>query len=62
MALLRNILAIISVIAIFGGLYAYSKVANELSALNELDSGAKKVYMNMWAKFKETGNSADATV
>ena len=62
MGLLRNILAIIGVIAIIGGLYGYSKVSGELNALNQLDPGAKKVYMNMWTKLKETGNSADATV
>ncbi len=62
MNLIKNILAIIGLIAIFGGGYMYSKIGGELSAFNELDPGAKKVYMDMWEKIKETGNSADATV
>ncbi|HHL19241.1 MAG TPA: DUF302 domain-containing protein [Thiothrix sp.] len=62
MNLIKNILAIIGVIAIFGGGYMYSKVSGELNALDALDPGAKKVYMDMWEKIKETGNSADATV
>ena len=62
MGILRNILAIIGVIAIIAGIYAYSAIGNELKEFNKLDPGAKKVYMNMWTKLKETGNSADATV
>lgn len=62
MNLIKNILAIIGIIAIFGGGYMYSKISGELNALNDLDPGAKKVYMDMWEKLKETGNSADATV
>lgn len=62
MNLIKNILAIIGVIAIIGGGYMYSKISGELNALDELDPGAKKVYMEMWGKLKETGNSADATV
>jgi len=59
---IRNILAIIGLIALIGGGYAYSKFSGEMDAFNALDPGAKKVYTNMWAKLKETGTSADATV
>jgi len=62
MGLIRNILAIIGLIALIGGGYAYSKFSGELNAFNQLDPGAKKVYMNMWTKLKESGTSADATV
>ena len=62
MGFLRNILAIIGLLALIGGGYAYSKFGSELNALNKLDPKAKTVYSNMWAKLKETGNSADATV
>ena len=62
MGFIRNILAIIGLIAVIGGGYAYSKFSGELDALNALDPGAKKVYMDMWTKLKETGTSADATV
>lgn len=74
MNFIRNILAIIGLVAIVGGAYAYTKFAPmmaqmggmdigaEKAALDSLDPKAKDVYMNMWTKLKETGNSADATV
>lgn len=74
MNFIRNILAIIGVIAIIGGGFAYSKFSGmmsqmgdfdikaEMAALDELDPKAKDVYMNMWNKLKTSGNSADATV
>ena len=62
MGFIRNLLAIIGVIALIGGGYAYTKFGGELNALNTLDPEAKNLYMNMWTKLKETGNSADATV
>lgn len=62
MAFLKNILAIIGLIALFGGGFAYSKFGSEINALNQLDPKAKSMYMDMWSKLKETGNSADSTV
>jgi uncharacterized protein (DUF302 family) len=69
MGFIRNILAIIGLIAIIGGGYAYSKfgkgilnIPNEIAEFNKLDAGAKKVYMDMWTDLKKYGNSADATV
>lgn len=62
MGFLRNILAIIGVVALIGGGYAYSKFSGELAEFNKLDPGAKKVYMNMWTKLKETGSAPGATV
>ena len=62
MGFIRNILAIIGLIAIIGGGYAYSKFGNEMAEFNKLDAGAKKVYVNMWENLKKYGNSADATV
>ena len=62
MGFIRNILAIIGLVALIGGGYAYSKFGGEYAALNALDPGAKKVYWDMWTKLKETGTSADATV
>ena len=62
MGFIKNILAIIGIIALIGGGYAYSKFGSEMAALNALDPGAKKVYSDMWTKLKETGTSADATV
>lgn len=62
MGFIKNILAIIGLIALVGGGYAYSKFSGELDALNALDPGAKKVYADMWTKLKASGTSADATV
>lgn len=62
MGLIRNLLAIIGLIAIIGGGYAYSKFSSEMNAFNELDPGAKKLYTEMWSKLKETGNTPEATV
>lgn len=62
MGFIRNLLAIIGLIAIIGGGYAYSKFGGELSELNKLNPEAKNLYMNMWTKLKATGNSAESTV
>lgn len=62
MSFIRNILAIIGLVAIIAGGYAYSKFNGEISALNALDPGAKKVYGDIWKKLKESDTSADATV
>ncbi|HHC74459.1 MAG TPA: DUF302 domain-containing protein [Thiothrix sp.] len=62
MGLIRNILAIIGLLAIVGGGVAYTKMSGELAAFNELDPKAKDVYLAMWEKLKETGNTAEATV
>jgi uncharacterized protein (DUF302 family) len=62
MGILRNILAIIGLVALIGGGYAYSKLSGELNEFNKLDPGAKTVYLNMWKDLKKYGNSADATV
>ena len=62
MGFIRNILAIIGLVALIGGGYAYTKFGGEMAALNKLDPKAKSLYMGMWNKLKETGNSADSTV
>lgn len=74
MGMIRNILAIIGLVALIGAGIAYSKfgskmaafgdmdVATEMAALDELDPKAKDVYKEMWEGLKKYGNSADATV
>jgi len=62
MGAIRNILAIIGLIAIGCTVYMYSKVEGEINAFNQFDPGAKSVYLQMWQKLKESGNTADATV
>lgn len=65
MNFIRNILAIIGLIAIVGGGFAYSKfgpMMGDMKVLDSFDPKAKEVYTEMWSKLKETGNTADATV
>ncbi|HFC92388.1 MAG TPA: DUF302 domain-containing protein [Leucothrix mucor] len=62
MKFLWNLLAIIGLVALIGGGFAYSKFKGDVDAFYELDPSAGKVYSDMWTKLKETGNSADATV
>ena len=62
MSFIRNLLALVGVIAIASGIFFYGKLAPEYAAFKQLDPGAKDVYLTMWEKLKETGNSAEATV
>lgn len=62
MNFIRNILAILGLVGLIGGGFAYMKISDEVAEFNKLDPGAKELYLNMWTKLKETGNSADATV
>lgn len=72
MGFIRNILAIIGLIALIAAGAGYVKygdmlkqagsMGTEMAALEQLDPKAKEVYTEMWQKLKATGNSADATV
>lgn len=72
MSFIRNLLAIIGLLALIGGAYAYTQygdmlgkasgMGSEMAALDQLDPKAKGIYTDMWDKLKKTGNSADATV
>ena len=62
MGLIRNILAIIGLIAIVAAAYGYSKFSPEIAAFQSLDPKARGVYTEMWTKLKENGDSASATV
>lgn len=69
MNFIKNILAVVGLIAIIAGGVGYSKfgpqissMQTEMAALDELDPKAKDVYMGMWEKLKKTGNSAEASV
>lgn len=72
MGFIRNLLALIGLIAIIGGAVAYalwgdmigqaSEVKEDIVALKQLPPKARNVYKEMWQKLKATGSSADATV
>ncbi len=72
MGFIRNLLALVGLLAMIGGAYAYTQyggmltqmgsMSGEMAALDQLDPKAKEVYTGMWQKLKDSGNSADATV
>lgn len=62
MAFIRNLLALIGLLALVAGGYFYSRVSADINAFNTFDPGARAVYTKMWNKLKETGKTADATV
>ena len=62
MGFIRNIFALIGVIALVAVVYGYQKFGSDLNAFDGFDANAKDTYISMWQKLKETGNSADATV
>jgi uncharacterized protein (DUF302 family) len=62
MGFIRNILALIGLLAIVGMVYGYQKFGSDINAVSHFDEKFKTTYMGMWQKLKETGNSADATV
>jgi uncharacterized protein (DUF302 family) len=59
MRFLRNLFAIIGVIAVIGGAFAYLRFS---SAFKDFDPKAMSVYKAMTLKLLETGNPAEATV
>lgn len=62
MAFIRNLLALIGLLAIVGMVYGYQKFGSDINAISHFDEKFKSTYMGMWQKLRETGNSADATV
>ena len=62
MGFIRNILAIIGLLAIIGMVYGYQKYSRDFNVIGEFDEKFKSTYLGMWETLKETGNSADATV
>lgn len=62
MSFIRNILALIGVLAIVAVVYGYQKFGDDMRAISHFDEKFKPTFMGMWEKLKETGNSADATV
>lgn len=62
MAFIRNLLALIGLLALVAGGYLYTRVSPDINAFMSFDPGAKAVYTKMWDKLKATGTTADATV
>lgn len=59
---LRNLFALIGVVAVVFALSAAVKMAPMMQSLDSFDEKALSVYMDMMEKIVETGNAAEATV
>lgn len=62
MKFIRNLLALIGLITVIGVGYVVKEMSPDIQAIMALDPGARDVYLDMWRKLRDTGNSADATV
>ena len=62
MSFIKNILALIGLLAVVGVVYGYQKFGSDIEVLSHFDAKFKTTYMQMWDTLKKTGNSADATV
>ncbi|MGD2160620.1 MAG: DUF302 domain-containing protein [Gammaproteobacteria bacterium] len=60
--LLRNLLAIVGLLAVIAGGYAMVKLQPAINAVNEFDDKAVDVFTDMGVKLIETGNMAEASV
>lgn len=69
MNFIRNLLALIGIIALGAGGYLYSQYGSmltsakaDLAVLDSFDPKAKTMYLGMWDKLKTSGVGAEATV
>jgi uncharacterized protein (DUF302 family) len=62
MKLIKNILAIIGLLAIIAGVYGYSKFGEDYRIFKSFDAKAGEVYWDMWQKLKVSKVTAEATV
>ena len=61
-AFIRNLLAIIGLVAIGGAIYMYANHGSAVSQFTDFDPKAADTYKEMVDKLLETGNPAEATV
>ena len=61
-AFLRNVFALIGLIAVIGGGYMYMSHGSAMSNFNDFDPKAADTYKEMVDKLLKTGNPAEATV
>ncbi len=62
MSFIRNIFALIGVLALVAMVYGYQQFGKDIAAFNNFNPQFKETYSNMWNILRDTGNSADATV
>lgn len=62
MKALRNVFALIGLLAVVGFVYLAVTLKDDIETIQALSPDAPQMYANMWKRLKETGTSADATV
>lgn len=62
MRFIRNVFALIGVLALVATIYGYQMFGGDIGALKNFNPQFNSTYLKMWNILKETGNSADATV
>ncbi len=62
MNFIRNLLALVGLLAIIGMVYGYQKFGGDIAAIQNMSPETQSTYKDMWVKLKATGNAPDATV
>lgn len=62
MGIIRNLLALIGLAAVIGGIVAYPQVSSVMNRLNEFDDGAIQAYKDLANNLLEAGDAAEAMV
>lgn len=62
MRTLRNVFAVIGLLAFVAAGVLYNSFKDDIAAFRALDTDAAEMYTGLWKRLKETGTSADATV
>ena len=62
MRFIINLLALVGVLAIAGGIYGWSKFGEDYRVFKSFDPKAGEVYWEMWTKLKKSRVTAEATV
>lgn len=62
MRFIINLLALVGLLAIGGGIYGWSKFGEDYKIFKSLDPKAGEVYWDMWQKLKKSRVTAQATV
>ncbi len=62
MKLIKNMLALIGLLAVVGGIYGWSKFGDDYKTFKSFDPKAGEVYWEMWQNLKVSRVTAEATV
>jgi uncharacterized protein (DUF302 family) len=62
MRFIINLLALVGLLAIAGGIYGWSKYGEDYQTFKSFDPKAGEVYWDMWQKLKKSRVTAEATV